>query len=72
MSKIFLDIDLSLELDSSSLVFTNPETDNTVSYLGYMSMTETEQSLYVIDSVQDLINNSIVLEVYRTDINTPG
>lgn len=65
MSKVYVDISLSLEVDTSVISYMNATTDEIISYDEYNKLSETEQKDYVIDSVNDLVKNSNVLELYN-------
>lgn len=70
MSKVFIDIDLSLETDSSNLVYIHSETNEEISYEGYLKLDEDEQDYYILDCIQDLISNSNITEYSRIDISS--
>lgn len=70
MSKVFIDIDLSLETDSSNLVYIHSETNEEISYEDYLKLDEDEQDYYVLDCIQDLISNSNITEYSRIDISS--
>ena len=65
MSKVYVDISLSLEVDTSVISYMNATTDEIISYDEYNKLSETEQKDYVIDSVSNLVKNSNVLELYN-------
>ena len=70
MSKIYLDIDLSLETDSSNIVYIHSETNEEISYEKYLKLDEDEQDYFVLDCIQSLIQNSNITEYSRIDIST--
>ena len=65
MSKVYVDISLSLEVDTSVISYMNATTDKIISYDEYNELSEIEQKDYVIDSVSNLVKNSNVLELYN-------
>lgn len=70
MSKVFIDIDLSLETDSSNLVYIHSETNEEIFYEDYLKLDEDEQDYYVLDCIQNLISNSNITEYSRIDISS--
>ena len=69
-NKIYMDIDLSLETDSSNLVYIHSETNEEITYETYLKLDEDEQDYYILDCIQHLIQNSTVTEYSRVDIST--
>lgn len=65
MSKVYVDISLSLEVDTSVISYMDVTTNKIISYDEYNKLSDIEQKDYVIDSVSNLVKNSNVLELYN-------